>query len=72
MQGGILNNILMPRMLGLNAWNWGAKTGWCFVPKLMFSPDDYFRVLLGRRLLSPLRVDVFPSSGAQGTHIRRA
>lgn len=23
----IINNILMPRMLGVNAWNWGAKTG---------------------------------------------
>ena len=25
--GGIVNNILMPRMIGLNEWNWGAKTG---------------------------------------------
>ena len=25
--GGIVNNILMPRMIGLNSWNWGAKTG---------------------------------------------
>lgn len=23
----IINNILMPRMLGVNSWNWGAKTG---------------------------------------------
>ncbi|RMZ91507.1 hypothetical protein DV736_g1248, partial [Chaetothyriales sp. CBS 134916] len=25
--GGIINNILMPRMLLVNEWNWGAKTG---------------------------------------------
>ncbi|KAK5103234.1 hypothetical protein LTS08_004040 [Lithohypha guttulata] len=25
--GGIINNIIMPRMLGPNEWNWGARTG---------------------------------------------
>ncbi|KAG7146212.1 General alpha-glucoside permease like protein [Verticillium longisporum] len=24
---GLVNNVLMPRMLGVNSWNWGAKTG---------------------------------------------
>ncbi|RSL82794.1 hypothetical protein CEP51_004913 [Fusarium floridanum] len=24
---GLVNNTLMPRMLGVNSWNWGAKTG---------------------------------------------
>lgn len=24
---GLINNTLMPRMLGVNSWNWGAKTG---------------------------------------------
>lgn len=24
---GFVNNVLMPNMLGVNAWNWGAKTG---------------------------------------------
>lgn len=24
---GFLNNSLMPRMIGVNSWNWGAKTG---------------------------------------------
>ncbi|RBR13620.1 hypothetical protein FVER53590_08585 [Fusarium verticillioides] len=24
---GLVNNTLMPRMLGVHAWNWGAKTG---------------------------------------------
>lgn len=24
---GFVNNTLMPRMLGVNSWNWGAKTG---------------------------------------------
>ncbi|KAH6677927.1 general alpha-glucoside permease [Plectosphaerella plurivora] len=24
---GIINNFLMPQMIGVNAWNWGAKTG---------------------------------------------
>ena len=24
---GLVNNTLMPRMLGIHAWNWGAKTG---------------------------------------------
>jgi MFS transporter, SP family, general alpha glucoside:H+ symporter len=33
---GIINNFLMPRMIGVNAWNWGAKTGffwagWCLL-----------------------------------------
>ena len=33
---GLINNTLMPRMLGVNSWNWGAKTGlywaaWCLV-----------------------------------------
>ncbi|KAH7109359.1 general substrate transporter [Dactylonectria macrodidyma] len=33
---GLINNTLMPRMLGRNSWNWGAKTGlfwaaWCLV-----------------------------------------
>ncbi|CRK38872.1 hypothetical protein BN1723_018706, partial [Verticillium longisporum] len=23
----LVNNVLMPRMLGVNSWNWGAKTG---------------------------------------------
>ncbi|CAG5184514.1 uncharacterized protein ALTATR162_LOCUS10947 [Alternaria atra] len=32
----LVNNALMPRMLGVNAWNWGAKTGlywagWCLI-----------------------------------------
>lgn len=26
-QGGIIDNILMPRMIGVNSWNWGAKSG---------------------------------------------
>jgi MFS transporter, SP family, general alpha glucoside:H+ symporter len=25
--GGLINNALMPQMIGVNAWNWGAKTG---------------------------------------------
>ncbi|CZS99223.1 hypothetical protein WAI453_008301 [Rhynchosporium graminicola] len=25
--GGFINNALMPQMMGLNAWNWGAKAG---------------------------------------------
>lgn len=25
--GGLVNNAIMPRMLGLNEWNWGAFTG---------------------------------------------
>ncbi|KAH7123103.1 general substrate transporter [Dactylonectria macrodidyma] len=33
---GLINNALMPRMLGRNSWNWGAKTGlfwagWCLL-----------------------------------------
>ncbi|KAF5576109.1 major facilitator superfamily transporter [Fusarium pseudocircinatum] len=33
---GLINNALMPRMLGQNSWNWGAKTGlfwagWCLL-----------------------------------------
>jgi SP family general alpha glucoside:H+ symporter-like MFS transporter len=33
---GLINNTLMPRMLGRNSWNWGAKTGlfwagWCLL-----------------------------------------
>ncbi|KAL6409281.1 Maltose permease MAL31 [Ilyonectria robusta] len=33
---GLVNNTLMPRMLGRNSWNWGAKSGlfwaaWCLI-----------------------------------------
>ncbi|KAK0386814.1 hypothetical protein NLU13_6650 [Sarocladium strictum] len=42
---GLINNALMPRMLGRNSWNWGAKTGlfwagWCLLILLW----AYFRL----------------------------
>ncbi|KAH7349318.1 general alpha-glucoside permease [Plectosphaerella cucumerina] len=42
---GIINNFLMPRMIGVNSWNWGAKTGffwagWC----LLILTWAYFRL----------------------------
>ncbi|KAJ8114394.1 hypothetical protein OPT61_g3711 [Boeremia exigua] len=42
----LINNFLMPRMIGVNAWNWGAKSGlfwaaWC----LLIFVWAYFRLV---------------------------
>ncbi|KAF4456482.1 sugar porter family MFS transporter [Fusarium austroafricanum] len=36
--GGFITNVLMPRMIGVNAWNWGAKGGffWAGIAALFF------------------------------------
>lgn len=43
--GGIINNVLMPRMLLNTEWNWGAKTGffWAGACALLFT-YHYFRL----------------------------
>ncbi|KAG7102998.1 General alpha-glucoside permease like protein [Verticillium longisporum] len=37
--GGFITNVIMPRMLGKNAWNWGAKSGffWAGLAGLFFT-----------------------------------
>ncbi|KAG7139340.1 General alpha-glucoside permease like protein [Verticillium longisporum] len=37
--GGFITNVIMPRMLGKNAWNWGAKSGffWAGLVGLFFT-----------------------------------
>ncbi|RXG47918.1 hypothetical protein VDGE_04334 [Verticillium dahliae] len=37
--GGFITNVIMPRMLGKNAWNWGAKSGffWAGLAGLFFA-----------------------------------
>jgi MFS transporter, SP family, general alpha glucoside:H+ symporter len=43
--GGLINNALMPQMIGVNAWNWGAKTGffWAGLCGLLLA-WSYFRL----------------------------
>lgn len=43
--GGFINNALMPQMIGLNAWNWGAKCGffWAGID-FLFVVWTYFRL----------------------------
>jgi len=43
--GGFINNVLMPQMVGLNAWNWGAKSGffWAGID-LLFLIWTFFRL----------------------------
>ncbi|KAL2671622.1 hypothetical protein Neosp_014212 [[Neocosmospora] mangrovei] len=49
--GGFITNVLMPRMIGRNAWNWGAKGGyfWAGVAGL-FLAWTYFRLPEARGL----------------------
>jgi SP family general alpha glucoside:H+ symporter-like MFS transporter len=44
--GGLINNALMPNMLGLHAWNWGAKAGlfWAGACALLLT-WSYFRLV---------------------------
>jgi len=44
--GGIINNAIVPRMLGVNSWNWGPKSGlfWAGACALFFL-WSYFRLV---------------------------
>ena len=42
---GFMNNALMPNFLGVNSWNWGAKTGLFWAAFcLLFLVWAYFRL----------------------------
>jgi MFS transporter, SP family, general alpha glucoside:H+ symporter len=63
--GGIINNVIVPRMINPTAWNWGAKAALVSVSFAKIPTDQMLTIsstVLGWHLLPLLYVDLLPSS----------